>query len=195
MPGTSWWAVRRQMETRFVASSAASALNLLEVFEPHIVITDLFLGSVPSGVDLLERVEELTPWVGMVILTSHSSPTLATGESHRIPKGTVIIVKSDIATADDLVATVHSSVEHRETRISNTAIDKVVLTKVHCEILRLIAAGLSNASIANERGTSVRAAEGMVRRTFLEMGIRSDVHNNSCVLAVLMWQQGKVIVR
>ena len=45
------------------------------------------------------------------------------------------------------------------------------------------------------RGTSVNAAEAMVQRVFLAMGIRSDRRHNARVLAVRMWQQGRVIVR
>lgn len=175
--------------------SVALALTLLEEFEPHVVITDLDLGSGPSGVHLLERVAEQTPWVGMAILSAHASPELVVRDGHRIPEGTVYAVKSEISTADDLVALVQAAVERRVIRESGAASDKVVLTPVHGEVLRLIAEGLSNAAIARERNTTLRAAESMVQRTFLALGIRSDADHNARVLAVRMWQQGKVVVR
>ena len=104
-------------------------------------------------------------------------------------------MKSEIATADDLVEVVQSSIQRRVIRDSDSASDKVVLTPVHGEVLRLIAEGLSNAAIAKERNTTLRAAESMVQRTFLALGIGSDADRNARVLAVRMWQQGKVIVR
>jgi DNA-binding NarL/FixJ family response regulator len=175
--------------------SVSRALELLETYEPHVVITDLDLGPGPSGVHLLERVAEQTPWVGMAILSAHASPELAVRDGHRIPEGTVYVVKSEVKTADDLVGIVQGAVERRVVRENEAATDKVVLTAVHGEILRLIAEGLSNAAIAKARNTSLRAAEGMVQRTFLALGLKSDADHNARVLAVRMWQQGKVIVR
>lgn len=175
--------------------SVSLALTLLQEFEPHVVITDLDLGPGPSGVHLLERVAQQTPWVGMAILSAHASPELAVRDGYRIPEGTVYAVKSAIASAEDLVALVQAAVERRVVRESDEISDKIVLSQVHGEILRMIAEGLSNAAIARERNTSIRAAEGMVQRTFVALGIGSDADHNARVLAVRMWQQGKVIIR
>jgi DNA-binding NarL/FixJ family response regulator len=175
--------------------SVSMALDLLERYEPHVVITDLDLGPGPSGVHLLERVADQTPWVGMAILSAHASPELAVRDGHRIPEGTVYVVKSEVTTADDLVGIVQGAVERRVVRENEAATGRVVLTAVHGEILRLIAEGLSNAAIAKARNTSLRAAEGMVQRTFLALGLKSDADHNARVLAVRMWQQGRVIVR
>jgi DNA-binding NarL/FixJ family response regulator len=175
--------------------SVSLALTLLEEFEPHVVITDLDLGPGPSGVHLLERVAQQTPWVGMAILSAHASPELAVRDGYRIPEGTVYAVKSKIASSEDLVALVQAAVERRVVRESDDVSDKIVLTQVHGEVLRMIAEGLSNTAIARERNTSLRAAEGMVQRTFVALGIGSDADRNARVLAVRMWQQGKVIIR
>ena len=175
--------------------SVSMALTLLQEFEPHVVITDLDLGQGPSGVHLLERVAQQTPWVGMAILSAHASPELAVRDGYRIPEGTVYAVKSEIAGAADLVTLVQAAVERRVVRESDAIGDRIVISQVHGEILRMIAEGLSNAAIAKERNTSLRAAEGMVQRTFVALGIGSDADRNARVLAVRMWQQGKVIIR
>jgi DNA-binding NarL/FixJ family response regulator len=175
--------------------SVSIALTLLQEFEPHVVITDLDLGQGPSGVHLLERVAQQTPWVGMAILSAHASPELAVRDGYRIPEGTVYAVKSEIAGAADLVTLVQAAVERRVVRESDAIGDRIVISQVHGEILRMIAEGLSNAAIAKERNTSLRAAEGMVQRTFVALGIGSDADRNARVLAVRMWQQGKVIIR
>jgi DNA-binding NarL/FixJ family response regulator len=175
--------------------SVSMALTLLQDFEPHVVITDLDLGQGPSGVHLLERVAQQTPWVGMAILSAHASPELAVRDGYRIPEGTVYAVKSEISSSDDLVALMQAAVERRVVRESDAVGDRIVISQVHGEILRMIAEGLSNAAIAKERNTSLRAAEGMVQRTFVALGIGSDADRNARVLAVRMWQQGKVIIR
>lgn len=63
------------------------------------------------------------------------------------------------------------------------------------EILRLIAEGYSNLGIAEVRGTTLRATESLVHRTFAALGIEQDKRMNARVLAVRIWQQGKVIVK
>ena len=104
-------------------------------------------------------------------------------------------MKSEIASSDDLVALMQAAVERRVVRESDSVGDRIVISPVHGEILRMIAEGMSNAAIAKVRNTSLRAAEGMVQRTFVALGSGSDADRNARVLAVRMWQQGKVIIR
>ena len=59
----------------------------------------------------------------------------------------------------------------------------------------MLADGLSNASIARERGITLRAAEALIQRTFVAMGVKGDPNLNSRVVAVRLWQLGKVIVK
>jgi DNA-binding NtrC family response regulator len=54
---------------------------------------------------------------------------------------------------------------------------------------------LVKSAIARKRGTSLRATETLVQRTFASLGIKSDEDFNPRVLAVRMWQQGKVVIK
>ena len=59
-------------------TNVADAIAKIGRFDPHAVITDLNFGITgPSGADLLQYIEKDHPWVGKVVLTSHTSPTLA----------------------------------------------------------------------------------------------------------------------
>lgn len=176
-------------------SSVAEALSHLADFDPHVVMTDLDLGSGPSGVHLIRRVARDMPWVGRVVLSVHASPELAARDGRSMPDGVVYLVKSEIAKAEDLLEAFGAAIEQQVVHESPTSGDRVVISATHGEILRLVAEGLSNAGIAEARGTTVNAAEGMVQRMFLALGIRSSRQYNARVLAVRMWQQGRVIVR
>lgn len=176
-------------------STVAEAIAILQDFEPHVVITDLDLGVGPSGALLLKRVASEWPWIGLVILSAHASPELAARDGVSIPEGTVYRVKSEVSSPQDLLALIEAAVEKRVVREPGGDTDRVVISQVHGEILRMIAEGLSNSGIAKERNTSLRAAEGMVQRTFLAMGLRTTPDHNTRVLAVRMWQMGKVVVR
>jgi DNA-binding NarL/FixJ family response regulator len=73
--------------------------------------------------------------------------------------------------------------------------EKITITASQAEILRMIADGLSNASIAKERDITLRAAEALIQRTFQALGVNSDPTVNPRVVAVRMWHQGKVAVK
>ncbi|MEI7931336.1 MAG: response regulator, partial [Actinomycetes bacterium] len=45
--------------------SVMEALTVIESFDPHVVLTDLDLGSGPDGADLLSKVFKDRPWTGM----------------------------------------------------------------------------------------------------------------------------------
>lgn len=180
------------------AENYAVATEILNEYEPNVVVSDLDLGPGPSGADLLTRVHEERPWVGLVALTSHGSATLAVGSGHELPEGVVYIVKSRMGSISDVQQAIESAITHAQVRHDHEAVDAeplIELSQAQAEILHLMAEGYSNAGIAERRGTSMRAAESLVQRTMQAMGIEADSQLNSRVRAVRMWQQGRIVVR
>jgi DNA-binding NarL/FixJ family response regulator len=72
---------------------------------------------------------------------------------------------------------------------------RIPISETQAEILRLLAEGYTNAAIAVRRGTSLRATEALVQRTFSTLGLKNDEEFNPRVLAVRMWQEDKVVIR
>ena len=178
--------------------SVAEAIERVASFDPHAVVTDLNFGVAgPSGADLLQFIEKEHPWVGKVVLTSHASPALAIPNGMAIPEGVTYLVKSELGAISDLVGAVEDSISHSSTHHSRPEMenDRIVISSTQGEILLLLAEGYTNAAIARKRGTSLRATETLVQRTFASLGIKSDEDFNPRVLAVRMWQQGKVVVK
>ncbi len=179
-------------------TSVAHAIELVKSFDPHVVITDLNFGITgPSGADLLQYIEKEHPWVGKVILTSHASPALAIPNNVVIPAGVTYLVKSELGSISELVAAVEDSISHSTSDSVRPVIenDRIIVSATQGEILLLLAEGYTNSAIARKRGTSLRAAETLVQRTFSSLGIKNDEDFNPRVLAVRMWQQGKVVVK
>jgi DNA-binding NarL/FixJ family response regulator len=178
-------------------SSVAQALQAIEEFDPHVVLTDLDLGHGPDGADLLTKVHAERPWTGMVIMTAHASPELAINDISRIPEQAGYIVKSELHSIQNLVSLIEESIimPGNFQGNENAHDEKIIITSSQAEILRMIADGLSNASIAEARGISLRAAEALVQRTFASLGVNGDPSINPRVVAVRMWQQGKVAVK
>ena len=177
--------------------SVAKAISTIDSFDPHVVLTDLDLGSGPDGADLLQKVFKERPWTGMVIMTAHASPELAINDASRIPDPTVYIVKSEIKTISNLLLAIEESIEKtgKFEKSFVASSEKVTITASQAEILRMLADGLSNASIAKERDITLRAAEALIQRTFIALGVNGDSNINPRVVAVRMWHQGKVAVR
>ena len=178
--------------------SVAEAIERVASFDPHAVVTDLNFGVAgPSGADLLQFIEREHPWVGKVVLTSHASPALAIPNGVAIPEGVTYLVKSELGAISDLVGAVEDSISHSATHHARPEMenDRIVISSTQGEILLLLAEGYTNAAIARKRGTSLRATETLVQRTFASLGIKSDEDFNPRVLAVRMWQQGKVVVK
>jgi DNA-binding NarL/FixJ family response regulator len=178
-------------------ASVAEALQSMDQFDPHVVLTDLDLGHGPDGADLLTKVAEDRPWTGMVIMTAHASPELAINDVSRIPEQAGYIVKSELNSIHSLVSIIQESIimPGNFNGSDNVGEEKVTITSSQAEILRMIADGLSNTAIAEARGITLRAAEALIQRTFAALGVNGDSSINARVAAVRMWQQGKVAVK
>jgi DNA-binding NarL/FixJ family response regulator len=178
-------------------ASVAEALKSMNEFDPHVVLTDLDLGHGPDGADLLTKVAEERPWTGMVIMTAHASPELAINDASRIPEQAGYIVKSELHSIQNLISIIEESIimPGNFNGSDGGSEEKITITSSQAEILRMVADGLSNSAIADARGITLRAAEALIQRTFVALGVNGDSTINPRVVAVRIWQQGKVVVK
>jgi DNA-binding NarL/FixJ family response regulator len=178
-------------------ASVAEALKSMDEFDPHVVLTDLDLGHGPDGADLLTKVAQERPWTGMVIMTAHASPELAINDASRIPEQAGYIVKSELHSIQNLISIIEESIIMPGNFNGSDAgsEEKITITSSQAEILRMVADGLSNSAIADARGITLRAAEALIQRTFVALGVNGDSTINPRVVAVRIWQQGKVVVK
>jgi DNA-binding NarL/FixJ family response regulator len=176
-------------------SSIAAAMEALKSFDPNVVICDLNLGAGPSGAALLGRIAEEQPWIGLIALTAHASPELAIHDGRSLPPSVVYVVKSRLNSIADLLPLASASIENLLPPLPETRDDQIMINRAQGEILRLMAEGYSNAGIAEERGVTVHAAESQVKRLFQALTLENDNRMNQRVMAVRLWQQGKVVVK
>jgi DNA-binding NarL/FixJ family response regulator len=178
-------------------ASVAEALKTMDEFDPHVVLTDLDLGHGPDGADLLTKVAAERPWTGMVIMTAHASPELAINDASRIPEQAGYIVKSELHSIQNLISIIEESIimPGNFNGSDSGSEEKIIITSSQAEILRMVADGLSNSAIADARGITLRAAEALIQRTFVALGVNGDSTINPRVVAVRIWQQGKVVVK
>jgi len=181
-----------------VATTPRDAWAAVESSDPHALVSDLNFGAGESGVAMIRRVAEDYPWVGIVVLTSHSSPSLAVDDADELPAGCIYIVKSRLGAIENLKRAVDDSIAG--SAVVNPAPDTaelgiVVITAAQASVLRLLAEGASTSALAEHRGTTIRAAETMLARLYAALGVGGDDKSNPRVAAVRLWQQGRVTVR
>jgi len=179
------------------ARSVPEAVRILTQFEPNAVITDLDLGPGPDGTDLLRHITENYPWIGKIILSAHSSAVLAVSTTHELPADTTYLIKSFVS-GKDIYGAVLDSVERANSaqQPGQDNHDEIfILSKSQAEILRMLSDGLSNSAIARLRSRSLPATESLIHRLFTSLGLDSNPDSNQRVLAVKMWQQGRVQIK
>jgi DNA-binding NarL/FixJ family response regulator len=143
----------------------------------------------------LTRVHEEFPWIGLVVLTSHQSPELAIQDAESLPPGVVYLVKTQLKRVEDLKDAVLQSISGGTSPTIPSSGDTVELTVAQAEVLRMLAEGASTRAIAEQRGTSIRAAETMLSRLYAALGVDGSDRSNQRVAAVRVWQQGRVAVQ
>lgn len=182
------------------ATSVAQALEAVRAVDPHAVVSDLNFGTVETGSELLQKVAEEFPWIGLVVLTSHRSPELAVSNPEKIPPGAVYLVKSQLGRIDDLADAVHRAIAGQiddDDLFDDERPDDGVptVTSAQADVLRMLAEGASTRALAEARGTTVRAVETMLNRLFVALGLDTGENANPRVAAVTMWQRGGIRVR
>ena len=187
--------LRAQGFTVFTAPTAEEAAELVAEVDAHALVTDLNFGPGMSGASLLHLIRDEFPWVGLVVLTSHQSPQLAVDDPDDIPSDAVYLVKSQLHKVEQLAEAVTKAIAGQAPEGEPTASDSLVITAGQAEVLRLLAGGASAKAIAERRGTTVRAAEAMINRLYLTLGLDPDAQTAQRVAALNLWQQGRIRVR
>jgi DNA-binding NarL/FixJ family response regulator len=177
------------------AKSVREALEKFRDFEPHAVVSDLDLGETVSGVDLLNRVFEDAPWTGLIALTAHASPELAAHGN--LPEEVIYLVKSQINDLSEIGIAVRGAIAGQADSQEREPleVDQIAVSASQADVLRLMAEGLTNSAIAEQRQTSQRAVENLIQRTFKTLNLAKGAGYSPRMEAVRLWRQGKIVVR
>jgi DNA-binding NarL/FixJ family response regulator len=167
------------MEVSFSASAAAEAIVLAKRLKPGVAILDLHLGDGPTGVDLAVALRRELPNIGLVFLTSFEDPRLLNAHLPAMPAGSQYLAKSSLKGVADLVTAIHLALEPGGTTDISSPTAK--LTGNQIELLRLIAAGLSNAEIAKRKFMTEKSVEVAISRIAKALGLGFDHTQNQRV--------------
>lgn len=166
------------------AAGVNEAMRAAVELRPRLALIDLDLGEGPTGVDLAHGLRRLDPDVALVMLTSYRDPTWA-GVRLDPPRGVRWVVKSDVDDIAVLEAAVAAALE-RPLASSRDARGRPAapISAPQMEILRLVAAGHTNAEIARRRSLTEDAVNKAITRLVRRLAITvGDSANTRVMLA------------
>jgi DNA-binding NarL/FixJ family response regulator len=169
--------------------SAAAAISALRDFDPDALLVDLDLGEGPGGAEVLAYADRYAPWAALVVLTNAPSPEVAGVDRRLIPERAAYLHKRTLAHAELLLETLEGVLRDQEPRRDDSTDSGPlsVLSRDQLEVLRLIAAGFSNAEIAARRGTSSHGVEQIVQRLILRLNVEKGSTTNPRVQLVKLY--------
>jgi DNA-binding NarL/FixJ family response regulator len=169
------------------AANASDAKRACKAVDPDACIVDIELGPGPDGFDFAEYLAREAPDVGVVFLTNLPDPRFAQKDLKAVKQSQAYLRKSQLVDSKELVDAVNAVLKEED--VSSFRHDQATsrpladLSKRQLTVLQLMAEGLSNAQIAEARGTTVRAVEGMISRIFQALDIDAQGSGNARIAA------------
>ena len=177
------------------APSAAIALRMARECRPSVAVLDLDLGEGPTGIDLAHGLRTLIPSIGIVMLSTYEEPRLMGYNQPPLPEGSLYLVKKTVVDPAVLGRAVVMSIDPmvRDGRVSvGLSPDSQVpakLTDLQIDIMRLVAAGHSNAEIARRRSLTVPSVEKAVARLIKQLDLQATPDQNQRVMIAQVYYQ------
>ena len=166
--------------------SASAARQAFDDFDPDVALLDIELGDGPTGVDLALILRKKLPTIALVFLTHIPEPRVVGIDNKKIPKNAAYLNKERIADPGVLRDAIEAALRDRvkeEFRDDKRGHRLENVSRSQLAVLQMVALGMSNAEIATERDTTIRAVENLVKRAFLAAGIDPDAGGNPRVTA------------
>ena len=154
---------------------------------PDLALLDLDLGEGPTGVHLAHGLRRLNPRMAIVMLSSYGDPSWL-GQRRPPPPGTRYLVKGRI-TDSSLLADAIERALAEPLEAESTADNRPPLSEGQWEILRLVAAGYSNAEIARRRSLTEEAVKKAVTRLVRQLALDPGQEENARVLLTRAYTQ------
>ena len=165
--------------------TAKEALLLAAETRPDVAVIDLDLGEGPTGLDVARRLREMFPSIGLVVLSTYEEPRLMGFNQHPLPDDALYLVKRTVVDPEILGKALRMSVDDdfRQGTLRVLPRDAlgVTLSDAQIDIMRLVAAGHSNAEIARQRSLTVPAVEKAIARLIKQLDLHASPDTNQRV--------------
>jgi DNA-binding NarL/FixJ family response regulator len=168
------------------AAGVVQAKELAEALAIDVLVADIQLGPGPSGIDLAHAILQGRELKGLVFLTNLPEPRFIGADVRKLPSNAAYISKSSLVNSQVLIQAIEASLRGRVGKYFRDDLkphDWVPqLSRSQLDVLHHVAEGKSNHQIAVARGTTVRAVENLLRRSYDALGL--DIENQNVNLRV-----------
>ena len=169
------------------ASDAQSAMQYFDKARPDVVILDIDLGAGPSGIDLANKMRQISGRIAIVFCTSFKDMRFIQGDYLKYPLHTVVLKKADVVNIEKFSNAINEAVElirKSDESKPDQLHEKYYkdLTALEIELLTLIAGGHSNKQVAAEKGISLKSCENAIARLAKKLEIPATEQSNQRVL-------------
>lgn len=169
------------------ANDAQSAMQYFDKARPDVVILDIDLGAGPSGIDLANKMRQISGRIAIVFCTSFKDMRFIQGDYLKYPLHTVVLKKADVVNMEkfsnainEALELIRESDESRPDQLHEKYYKD--LTALEIELLTLIAGGHSNKQVAAEKGISLKSCENAIARLAKKLEIPAAEQSNQRVL-------------
>ena len=190
-----------EIEVVAVCGDLDSLLRAVEREEPDVVVTDIRMppGHSDEGIEAARRLRETNPGLGVVVLSQYTNPTYALALLDTGSAGRAYVLKERIHDIDQLVAAIRA-VSQGSSLIDPKVVEGLVadrarpatsplsqLTTRERDVLRRMAEGKNNASIAEDIVVTERSVEKVIHSIFQKLELTWEPAVNKRVKAVILY--------
>ena len=144
-------------------ATAREALNLVTEHKPDVALLDMDLGVGPNGIDISNAIRKQLPGIGLVFLSSFSSPKFAPNYE-QMPIGSRFLTKGEMSDMQMLVNRILQAKKYPLIHDSSKRNDEIELTSQQVTLLKYLAEGLTTSEIASRLSISEKGVEANIAR-------------------------------
>ena len=194
-------ATRDDFEIAAVCEDLDSLLAAVEAEQPDVVVTDIRMppGNTDEGIQVSTRLRETSPEVGVVVLSQYATPTFVLALLEGGSERRAYLLKERVKDLDQLVAAIHAvaaggsvmdpkvveALVAENARAEDSPLND--LTPRERDVLREMAEGKNNASIAEALVLTERSVEKVIHSIFLKLGLTWETAVHKRVKAVILY--------
>jgi DNA-binding NarL/FixJ family response regulator len=173
-----------------------AAVTEAKRLQPDVVLLDIQMPRL-NGIEAAKQIRAFLPEVGVVILSHYSQRQYAEAFLRDGTAGKAYLLKTTLNEPAELIraidvvtergAILAPEIQDELLHLASTSPQALLntLTKREKEVLRLMADGYTNISIAHKLSISERTVESHVNKIFAKLNLTSEAARNPRVMAVL----------
>jgi DNA-binding NarL/FixJ family response regulator len=188
-------------EVAAVCSDLAALLEAVDRVDPDVIVTDIRMppGHSDEGIQIARRLRETHPRVGVVVLSQYANPSYALALLDTGSAGRAYVLKERVNDPDQLLGAIRA-VADGGSMIDPKVVDGLVaeraraatsplgeLTARERDVLRKMAEGKNNASIADDLVVTERSVEKIINSLFMKLGLTWEPAVHKRVKAVILY--------